>query len=728
MTAGVGSPVFDYTSLDFSSMEQDLLRYAISRFPDEKWTDLNESNEGRRIIELLSYLADKLSYASNAYTGEAIISSLVREQNFRNIAKSFDYEPPGPSPSKVQTLRFTISALALPLIMPTSIQVGDSTQSLIFQPDASGTAVATTYDVSATQGRQITSEAVGTSDGSPDQVYVLAESPLLDGTLVVNVGGTPYTRTINFTDAEPTDTVYKLEFTESGLCRIIFGDNIQGQIPPIGQAITATYKVGGGEDGNLPIGEITSIVSAPVGVQAVTNITAATGGGDKKTLNALKKSFALDIKANLRAVTLIDYSAAALDVSGVLDAYAIDGPPRAGGRAVILYIVPNGGGTLSLALANQIVSKIRRGGPSEDPIGMAGKRVSPLTAVYVYLQIYADAFVTTGFRASQIQQKVKDTFLARYALGNVDFSEDLSEQEAYNTVDPVEQKITGLSRVFLRKFTIIPNFGRYTSSPTTGNGTVEGIIAQPTALRREWNIKVITTIGATPEYAVSERVLGEITAISDFVLEDEQAGLIENEYVTDLLISNPWYLRPREQESNEVWLIAANTSTSVTISGNSIPSGVQSLFVICSPGDSYAIERFVSYGKIVRVQPSGPAASAQTVVNVASSVGFSADDYVLIREGSNSVVLQIASTTSTSITFTTNLTFSITTAATLDWFWYNTDRTVGFAVINDSTLFVSGDEFYVDTYPQSGDLKLRAENYPILEEANLTVNPIGGVK
>jgi hypothetical protein len=363
MAAGAeGSPVFDYTSLDFAGIEQDLIRYAQSTFSEEIWTDLNESNEGRRLIELMSYATDLLAYTENAHVRETVISSTIRENNFRAQAKTFDYVMKGRTPATT-TLRFTLNAGLLPIFIPSTFRVADRpTSSVIFQPDSDGTATTTTYDIAATQGEQFTAEAVGVSDGSTNQVYELNEPNLLDNTQVITVGGTEYVRISNFIEATPTDEVYKLETDEEDVTTILFGDNINGKVPPLGQSIVATYKVGGGTQGNLPEDVITRLIDSIPGVLSVTNIEAAAGGGPKQSLANAKRALPLHIKANQRCVTVQDYASTAVNlVSGVLKATAVYGAYRGGGSPVLIFVVPNGGGELSPTLANEIITTIRFG-------------------------------------------------------------------------------------------------------------------------------------------------------------------------------------------------------------------------------------------------------------------------------------------------------------------------------------------------------------------------------
>lgn len=725
MAAGdEGSPVFDFTSLDYAGVERDLIRYAQARFTEEVWSDLNPSNEGRRLIELMAYGADLVSYTENAHVLETVISSLIREQNFRKIAEGFDFTLASAVPSET-VLRFTLDAGELPLVIPSTYKVANSTGEVIFQPNVAGIATTTTYDVAATQGDEVVSEALGTSDATSSQRYALARSPLLDGTLTITVGGTSYGKITNFIEASATEEVYRLETDENGISYINFGDGINGKVPPLGAAIVAaSYKVGGGSDTNFPVGSINRQVSSLTGVLSVTNITSAENGGPKPSLRTAKRLLPLSIKANERAVTTQDYATVAESlVPGVLKARGVSGLFQAGGNPVILFIVPTGGGALSDALANQIVTTLRFGTSATDPgRAMAGKRVYARTAVYVDLLITADTYVQKGSTASLVGARVTTAFANRYALSRVEFGEAVDTQDAYNTVDPIEQGIDGLSRVFLRKFSIRPYYGTYITAPPTGNGSAQGIDTL-NPFRREWNILV----GVSNTFTVRQRRLGTISALGDSSLEDQGGSYVASELVT---ATSGYVLHVREQEQAETFTIAANTQSLITISGVSSPSSVNGLLTIATPGDTYVVEKTeAATGTIARATLDAAAAAGLLVVSVDSETGFSPGDEALVRDLSgNSEILTVDVVGSGSITFTTALTFDMPVGGTVDWFWRSDDGTAGFALVNGSTAFVSGDQAYVDVYPDVGDIQLRPENFPLLATDDLIINPIGGVR
>jgi hypothetical protein len=730
MVAGSeGSPVFDYTSLDFEGVEKDLIAYAQSRFGTEVWTDFNASNEGRRLIELMSYATDLLSYTENAHAMETVVASLIREQNFRNIVKTFDFTLKSASPSRTM-LQFTIDPDYLPLQIPRTFKVADKkTGTAVFQPDVTGTATDVTYLVAATQGDGIEDELLGTADGTAGQAYALGKTPLIDGTLSVFVGGTEYIIIKNFIEAGPLAAVCQLETSEALVTTVKFGDGINGKIPSVGQDVTASYKVGGGLGVNFPRNAVTRLVSGIPGVLEVTNVTVAEGGGPKQSLQSAKRIFPLSVKANERCVTLEDYATSAVElVNGVLRAYAVSGLFQAGGNPVLLFVVPNGGGDVSASLSNLIVSTLRYGvGPTDPGRSMAGRRVFVRNPIYVELLVTADVFVNRGSVASQVGARVNKAYLTRYALEANDFGSEADLQEAYNVVDPKEQKIDGLARVYLRQFSVKPYCGRYVTKPSTGTGAAIGIRTNVNTQRREWGIQVIPG----KRFYVYQRQLGIISGISDHSLEDEQAAYPDGALVTTL---NGWRLRVREQEQNETFTIVANVGGSITVSGVSFPGKVSSLLVLATNKDTYAVERKESgIGKILSILTISDTAQGGVSLGIDGSGednGFILGDEVLVQipAGDSYLATITINDSDGTLGLSVAAPYGLPTGTTISHYWWSDDGTCGFALVDGSSAFVNGDELYVDTYAQAGDIRLRPENYPVLVQENLTVNPVGGVK
>jgi predicted phage baseplate assembly protein len=161
-------------------------------------------------------------------------------------------------------------------------------------------------------------EQVGVGDGTPFQVYALANGPLFRRPdtdtpydhLVVHVNGVPWAQVDDF-PAGPGQ-VYRVNPITT---EISFGnfDAIQGTghgtVPALGDIIVATmYRyVAGGISGNVGAGKIVTIRTPVAGITSVTNLFSAYGGSDAEDIEETKRRAPELLRNRYRAVTTEDY-------------------------------------------------------------------------------------------------------------------------------------------------------------------------------------------------------------------------------------------------------------------------------------------------------------------------------------------------------------------------------------------------------------------------------------
>jgi hypothetical protein len=98
--------------------------------------------------------------------------------------------------------------------------------------------------------------------------------------------------------------------------RIFFGDGDRGKIPTLGAAILAReYRTGGGKSGNVAANKITQLLGGVAGVEAVFNPRQAEGGADTETLEALNRRGPLTLRRRGRALSPQDYETLARETS-----------------------------------------------------------------------------------------------------------------------------------------------------------------------------------------------------------------------------------------------------------------------------------------------------------------------------------------------------------------------------------------------------------------------------
>lgn len=205
-----------------------------------------------------------------------------------------------------------------------------------FSPKLGGIFPNTVWSTQATSIKK--AENLGSSNGEPDQVFRLSKFPVLDGEIieirepVVPVGlkdvrevkdNTGKTIEIwvqwrpvgRFNQSGSSDRHYIIDRTEG---KIVFGDGINGLIPPPGKANVqaSSYRSGGGRIGNRPRGTITVLKTTFPSVDSVINHDAAFGGIDQEVLDQVMIRGPHSIKNRGRAVTVEDFEWLARQVSG----------------------------------------------------------------------------------------------------------------------------------------------------------------------------------------------------------------------------------------------------------------------------------------------------------------------------------------------------------------------------------------------------------------------------
>jgi predicted phage baseplate assembly protein len=164
-------------------------------------------------------------------------------------------------------------------------------------------------------------EQLGTSDGSPGQTFAVRFAPVLalglGETLEVQTPAgdwEPWEQQDSFAGSEVADRHFVLDLVH-GLIRLGpelrnpgGGSAQRGAIPPKGAALRLSrYRHGGGSEGNLAAGRLTTLRSAIPGVASVTNPQPARGGVDSQSMSSLRARSAFEIRTRYRAVTADDY-------------------------------------------------------------------------------------------------------------------------------------------------------------------------------------------------------------------------------------------------------------------------------------------------------------------------------------------------------------------------------------------------------------------------------------
>lgn len=260
----------------------------------------------------------------------------------------------------------------------------------------------------ATQGRRVV-ESKGESDGTANQRFTLVAEPFLS-LESVTVNGVEWTQRDNFLTAGPFDRVFKLLEQPDGTWRLQFGDGARGKIPPEGEVIVVTFRIGGAANGNVGPG---SIVRDRTGnrLQAVRNPRAASGwvaaeGSTATSLEEVREAVPASLRAATRVVTPEDGQALAVayrtDDAEQLVVRALAVEEGAGPKTMLIYCVGPDGTAPSVADLAELeeyfngetigIQRIGGVGLANTEISCAAFTAVPfdITATVEILETYAD--------------------------------------------------------------------------------------------------------------------------------------------------------------------------------------------------------------------------------------------------------------------------------------------------------------------------------------------------
>lgn len=182
--------------------------------------------------------------------------------------------------------------------------------------------------VPATHG-ETTSEILGSGDGSiPFQSFALTSSPLtqvsaatargIASTLEIRVDGIRWKEVPSLYGQPPRARVFTTRRADDGTTTVHFGDGVNGARLPTGQDnMVATYRHGLGTGGLVKPGQISLLMTRPVGLKDVVNPDASTGAADPEQLDDARSNAPLTVLTLDRIVSLQDHEDFARAFAGI---------------------------------------------------------------------------------------------------------------------------------------------------------------------------------------------------------------------------------------------------------------------------------------------------------------------------------------------------------------------------------------------------------------------------
>jgi len=441
-------PIQSITNLEIGldDLFEALLELKRANCPE--WTDESTSDFGIHLLWLFAVLEKWLADNINRVSKNSYIGTATDRESMRALCELINYQMSEAGAASV-TITFTCSSGHPGFTIPKGTQVtteGTTGEDpIIFETSADivvGTGV-TSISGTCVEGISIPNEVLGSSNGTTGQSFILDQFPVVwqSETLEVNEGSgwVEWTRQDDFSASDGDDKHYLVKVDEDGYYYIHFGNGTNGKIPVRGtNNIRVSYRKGGGIVGNVGAGAINSLVSAISYVESVTNISAASGGTNRETLDHARIFGPANIKALNRIVTTADAEALAESYvstthGGIAKAKAYE----IGTLKSTLMIVPRAGGNPSSGLVTELQSYI-------DARRMICTTVTVSNPNYISVNITATIYALPGYSSNQVGASVVDAIYKLMSptyqdpetgLYPHDFGQNINLSDLYSAID-----------------------------------------------------------------------------------------------------------------------------------------------------------------------------------------------------------------------------------------------------------------------------------------------------
>jgi len=327
---------FDFSGLDYDTARRAIIEYIKTYWPDQ-FNDFIASNGIMMITEVVSAVVAKLALRSDMLANNAFIGTSKSERAIINHLALINQR------IKRQTPAVTDIELSIDQPVSTDIEIdpgllfsarGPDQQNIIYEVYRSPNDWTSKIIIPAgkrgviawgVEG-QFASQVIITSAGGPNQRFIISEPNMLESPIfvTVTVGNDTEEWTVITEPIErynPNDKVVEVNFFEDSAV-FQFGNDVNGQSPLSGSAITFRYRVGGGIRGRIGVGQINSsrpINPLPPANAAVTvsfiNISPSNGGTDKESVENAKRRAPRDYATQRSIVTAEDYAQVAANFS-----------------------------------------------------------------------------------------------------------------------------------------------------------------------------------------------------------------------------------------------------------------------------------------------------------------------------------------------------------------------------------------------------------------------------
>ena len=435
-----------HLALSLSDAYAELMALKKLQFP--AWTDDSPADIGNYLLWLTAVLQKFGIDYTNRVVQNCYVGTAIDRQSMQRLLALINYAMSAAVPASV-VVTFTLEEGYSEFTIPAGTQVAteetpDSDQ-IIFEvaEDTLVTAGQSSIDITCVQGETVEQEVLGSSDGTADQRFKLTRPEVIELSETVQVLSDTWQtwlRKTDFIDSGSNDLHYRVEYDSSGYAYIVFGDGSNGKAPVAGSNnVRCSYRVGGGEEGNVPANTVSELISSISEVTAVNNSAAASGGAEKESIEHARKYGPASLGIIERAVTQSDYKYLAEQFvsgqfGGIAKAAAI-----VTALTVKMMIVPTSGGTPTQGLKDALLEYLN----DKKEVCTSLEIADP---VYKIIDITMDLYVEKNYSQTLVENNVRSAlanflspvFQDQDGLYIHEFGRDIYMSDLYNIIESIQ--------------------------------------------------------------------------------------------------------------------------------------------------------------------------------------------------------------------------------------------------------------------------------------------------
>lgn len=285
-------------------------------------------------------------------------------------------------------------------------------------------------------------EVLGSGDAAQAlQKFTLKQAPLTyvsaatttgsASTLEVRVNDVAWNEASSLYGYAPRDRMYITRASDEAKTTVQFGDGRSGARLPSGtENITATYRVGTGLAGMVKAGQLSLLMTRPLGVKGVSNPLAPTGAEDPETRDKARENAPLTVLTLGRIVSLQDFEDFARAFAGIGKAQATwlwSGEHR----LIYLTVAAADGGAVISPLFTNLQNAIDL---ARDPI----QQVTIESYTPLAFNLEAKVLIRLGHLADKVKAAVADALQQVFSFERRGFGQGVTKSEVLATIQAVE--------------------------------------------------------------------------------------------------------------------------------------------------------------------------------------------------------------------------------------------------------------------------------------------------